>query len=398
MRGIITCKEATTELEKLRNLEREFLSHFDIAMNEEKGNVENAPAFQQALELKKQLVQSMDELFERTNLVEREFQIKDQYERQLYVLEVTGIVETLQNGKKGIRSIAVDGEVREYPVPTLKEVTQRLLDLEIKYGKGFLEKKKSQGFKNVILVPFGMPLRSLIKTLKINFISHYKNRELFHTKINETDLDKEVFSPAYERELSRNVEVKNNAFFNFEIGYLFDGDIQGTLLYDVKNFDPENHGGKTKAQLLNEREMQRKDGWDVLLFEENMVIPKGSNGKSMGVGDNIRKQIEAGKKSTEYFKFLSENIQDPHSPYQGEEGLTPEQGVMLMLSYIEEYHELLDGIGAGCLNLGAYFLEDETFSVPFTRFSLTDGQLNFENIKLDTPGLAFAGIRTAVKA
>lgn len=124
-------------------------------------------------------------------------------------------------------------------------------------------------------------------------------------------------------------------------------DKSGSLVYFPKRFDPKNHGGKTKKQIL---ESSRFPGWMVLLIENLQRIPRESKGQTVGG----RPQIEANHSPHEYLALYGSK------QYAHECGLVPEAWQSGFLTRIAETDgEVLDDYqdanGAACYCTGAYF-------------------------------------------
>lgn len=390
MSETLTCEEAKKGLEKLQTLERELSSSLEYATSGAQNAEEARQALGRASELRLQIEEGIQTMKETLNPLEREFQLKDQYEKQVQVLRTAGLLEQLKNGKEGIRTIEVDGQVLEHPIPTLAEVTQRLKSLESEYGKGFLEKKREQGFGRVLLVPFGMSLDRLMEAYKKVLLDHHTRGQLFYTKKDESEPNQPV-------DLDTNQPV-----WIWKEGYE-NGDKAGKIVYEVQQFDTNNHGGKTKAQILKERQQQAsegktgKNGWDVLLLEKEINIPKAGQGKEFGGVGEKRKQLEAGKNSIEYLELLLKNKKDTNSAYQGEQGLRPEEWLMLAITYLEQENQIIDdwqGNGSASFNVGAYF--PASSYVPYTFFSRGSRQASlYRNLPVFRYG--HLGVRSGVR-
>lgn len=351
MSETITCEEAKRGLEKLQTLERELSAHLDYASSGAESAEAAREAVKRASVLRLEIEQGIDTLKEQLNPLEREFGLKDQYEKQLQVLRTAGILEKFKSGKEGIRAIEVDGDVVEYPIPTLEEVTQRLKGLETEYGKGFLEKKREQGFCRLLLVPFGMSLDSLMEAYERVLRDHHARNAVFYTKKDPSEPNALV-----DLDTSEPVWIWKEGYEN--------GDIEGKIVYEVQQFDTANHGGKTKTEILQERKKQTadgkkgKNGWDVLLLEKEINIPRSGKGKDLGAPAQTRKQLEAGKQPKQYLEFLLKNKKDTNSVYHGEQGLRPEEWLMLAITYLEQENQIIDdwqGNGSASFNVGAFF-------------------------------------------
>jgi hypothetical protein len=116
-----------------------------------------------ALKTREKIETAIKEIKEQTTPKEIK-ELVDQYERQVSVLERVGILE---KGKRAI--VGIDGV--EYPLPSsIKQVL-------MKEKKKILQKKE-QGFGQIRLVPFGMPLETLIEIYKKALLAHHRAGKL----------------------------------------------------------------------------------------------------------------------------------------------------------------------------------------------------------------------------
>jgi hypothetical protein len=131
--------------------------------------------------------------------------------------------------------------------------------------------------------------------------------------------------------------------------WMWDGykvaDKDGRLIYFPERFDPKDHGGKTKKEVL---ESLQFPGWQVLLTENLRDIPRAGKGQTVGG----RTQIEANSTPHEYLALLQA---EGHAL---EQGLTPEAWQAMFLTRLAETDgEVLDDYtsGAACYCTGGYF-------------------------------------------
>ncbi len=300
-----------------------------------------------------------------------EMKLKEQYEGQVAMLssltkeDGTPLLETLPSGEQGIR--AIDG--KEYPIPTYKEVVNRLLskDLlsftddqghEVNREKQELMKTKiAQGFTKLTLVPFGASLNDLMAAYKQKLQYHFDSGKLFYTRKDPTDKSEPVPLLSTEGPL-----------------YVWDGlkdaDRKGTLIYHPKTFTDANdpaHGGKTKQQLLTET----KSGWMIELIEDLPNIPRQGKGQILGnrpqkdtggTGMEAYIQKDANSKTQipnpiEYLAAIQGEQTKDTSPYRGEHGLTLESYLTYALTHLTQTNEVVDdyqGHGSIAYLTGAY--------------------------------------------
>jgi hypothetical protein len=257
-------------------------------------------------------------------LIEDSFEninIAEQYQEQLAILKDTKLIEKLPNGEYGI----VGQDNKEYIIPTLDEILERMnKDIE-KY-----KTKIEQGFTKILIVPFAKKTydpedsTSLTEVYKKTILDKHKNNQLFSTNGDKLDLD------------------VNQPLWVWEEGYSQDDE---DIIYFPKQFDPENHGGKTKDQLLQEDQL----GFQILLLEENIDIPAENEGQTI----SDREQLEANLTPTEYLEKTQTETQ-----YQHEQGLTAEAWLTLAITHLHKHNQVIDdwkGSGKICYNTATYF-------------------------------------------
>jgi hypothetical protein len=309
-RKSLSCNEAQTALAEIQSLKTEFDRVLEDAIRT--GELTRARALRSGLESR------MRELRESLiSPVERKLDVKHQYESQRRVLESAGILERLPSGEQGIRGA--------YPVPSYQEIRNL-----IREKKDVLEKKAEQGFTKLLIVPFGMKLDDLVEKYKELLLKHKAEEKLFATK--EKDSDPDVFL-----DLDTNEPV-------YRWSEYWGADQNGKLIYDPKEFS-QNHGGKTKSQILAG---QARTAWRVILIEADPNIPQSGTGKDVGG----RERLEANKTPNEYLAMIGEG------QYKDEFGTTPEEWLMQAITMLEEKNQVIDdyqGNGKITYNTGAYF-------------------------------------------
>ncbi len=263
-------------------------------------------------------------------------EMKEQYELQKKVLEETGILKTLSNGKKGIE--AIDGN--EYPFPEYQEILGR-----VNKNKGVIKVKSKEGFNNLLIVPFGASLDEMIKKYGEAILKHYKEGKLFATKVFSIDLDQSL-------DLNEGEPV-------WVWGGYKNADAEGKLIYYPDKFSAHCLG-KTKKEILE----SEKEGFHILLIEDMPNIPKEGKGKII----EGRKQLETHGTPVEYLKSIKEEI-----TYKSEQGMTPEDQIIYAIQYLEKTNQVIDdyqGHGAASYQLGAYFPASDRIACAFwNRFS-----------------------------
>lgn len=252
--------------------------------------------------------------------------ITRQYESQIHILRNAGILEYLSNHKEGI--IGIDG--KEYPVPTLYEIAKRL-----KEKREIIKTKHEQGFKKLLIVPFGMSLDKLIDQYGQILVKHFKENKLLATKEKPEDPDEHL-----------ELGVRRPMF---GLGRYWNADQSGNLVYYPSSFTSV-HEGQTKWQILE----QEKQGFHVLLVEDLPNLPGPGKGKKVGG----RRQLEAGLAPEEYLQKIQESGKRKNRHYAHESGLTPEDQIVYSLTHLKETHQVIDdyeGRGRISFLIGAYF-------------------------------------------
>ena len=247
--------------------------------------------------------------------------IKEQWDSQVEIMGNLGILQTFPElGIYGIKGI--DG--KEYAVPTYEDIQERL-----EANKEEFELKIKQGFKVILIEPFGYSIDKLIKKYESVIVKHHKTGKLFATKEKDSDPDESL-------DLDVNQPIYTNDNYKKE----------GNIVYFPKEFS-EKHQGKTKKELLLE---DPKNGFNIWLIEENPNIPREGKGVTIG----SRPQLETNKTSTEYLNILKTN-----KIYKHESGLTPEADIMLSILRLEQKNQVSNdyrGKGALSYQIGSYFV------------------------------------------
>jgi len=270
------------------------------------------------------------------------------------MLETTDLLETFPDGNQGIRGI--DGQ--EYLAPTLAEINHRMVE-----HRETLETKTKQGFQRIILVPFGLPLATLIEKYRAAIQRHFDDRKLFYTKADAHDQNEEL-APITE------INADGPLFVWDEYQNADQAEIDPKtgrvsppkLVYHPKEFSA-NHGGETKQEII-----KVNGGWRILLLEDMPNIPKAGKAKTTAgrtqidaQGTQIKQYMEAGKytpNSIEYLNALTAESSNPSSPYFEEQGMTPEDQIIYALTHLEAENQVIDdwqGHGKISWQIGAYF-------------------------------------------
>jgi predicted RNase H-like HicB family nuclease len=256
----------------------------------------------------------------REKLLFREWLEKDlpkQYLEKTSILNRIGLLQILSTDEIGILSF--DGQ-EEYPLPmfeTIKDAISR--------NPEFFETKFKQGFSELEIVPFALPLSRFIETLEIQLIKHHQENKLFRPRENETD-------PLLPFNLN-----KQNPFQYWHYGGT---ELENNLVYFPKTLNIY-HQGKTKKEILEFLKESETPGYLVILREKNLKIPvsrKEYNPLSLKdlddqVKTSYRKQLITQIMPLFYFKILK-----TYPNYQGESGQIPEEWLTIFL--INRYYAL----------------------------------------------------------
>ena len=253
-------------------------------------------------------------------------EFREEYDRQYRILNKLGLLDILpESNEMGI--IGIDNQ--EYPIPSKETIEQ-----EIKRNREVYETKLSQGFTEIQLTPFAIPLDNLISTLEQRIKEHHKQGKLLATKESPSDKDEPL-------DLDTNQPV-----------YVWDewkgSDIDGSGVYHPTSFDQTKHNGYTKAEVLKAKEGLPLAGWNVLMVEPNKNIPRQGKGKTIGK----RKQIETNQTPREYLKQLQTNPE-----YANEQGMTNEDWLTMFITHLEKTNQVIDdysGKGSANFLAGSY--------------------------------------------
>jgi hypothetical protein len=249
----------------------------------------------------------------------------NQYRKQVAMLER---LEILIPGERAI--IGIDGE--KYPLPDTAEFMKVLIKEKEK-----ILKKKEQGFGRLRLVPFGLPLETLIEIYKKALLAHHRAGKLFYPKEKTEDPNELVDFNENEPVWTVDTWIDNSK----PVGQR-GKDISGDIVYYAEKLEKGKKGnGLTKKEVLQRQKKNKSAtaGWRILLVETEDVIPREGKGKTKGG----RKQIEAGKSADEYLAVLKDNA------YEHEQGMSLEDWLMHAIATLEEKNEVLDDYsGKGC--------------------------------------------------
>jgi hypothetical protein len=294
-------------------------------------------------------------------------ELASQYRTEANFLRSAGLLEVLPHSRS-MGLLDITGHERALPSP--EAIAQ-----ELRGHKEIYEGKINQGFRGMEFTPFGSPLAKLEALVKKLLVKLHNEKRLFGTDYDQQGQTKEV---------SLDLDT-NQPLYVWD--QLEKADETGALVYYPKQFTKENHGGKTKTEILETTELF--PGWSVSLVENSTAIPRAGKGKMVGG----RKQLEAGISSNDYLKKLQT---DP--TYAHESGQTPEDELTrLIRSLLKNGHVIHDyQNNVDSLNylLGAWVTASGV--VPFGRWYRDSRQAS---LGWDVPGyvVGYCGAGSAVR-
>lgn len=260
------------------------------------------------------------------------------------------------------------------PIPSFETVMKRCFQ-----DAAFLESKITQGFTKLLLVPFGMSLDRMFFEL---------DRYLF--------LKRSSIKPCNAHE-----KLLNDAgCISIWKDWYCNADSNGTLVYDPQEYS-EVHGGKTKSQLLLEREgaHDAHAGWRIILLQA------GANG--CGITPILRKDdikrarypSHAHESPRAYLQLHHQSRTNPQSPGYREFGIAPEEWIMAFVTHLAETGMPLDAYEdepySAAFLTGGYFTK---FSdcIPSAYWSCEDSRVEFVGRHPDN-AFCDVGFRSAVR-
>ncbi|MFA6428135.1 MAG: hypothetical protein WCW02_01135 [Candidatus Buchananbacteria bacterium] len=342
------CPELTSKLASLKQLKQQFDLEFTKIKSLDSKKSDNLIFIRETkIKLEQGLAEFSDLFwpFENTELNWENFET--QYESQKNLLIKTGLLKKISTGELGIKAI----DKKEYPILTLEQIKEMMLE-----KRDFFKTKINQGFVKLALVPFGLPISSLIKAYDKALTEHHQQGKLLDTKNQPLMLTEEP--------------IKDWAGF-------VEAETTGDLVYFPQAYSKTTHQGKTKQELLSNQ------AWQVLLLEDLPDLPPEGQGKII----DHRQQPEANQSPNNYLKQLQTNPQ-----YKGEQGLTPESWITYALGHLEQTNQVIDnyeGSGKACYLLSIFF--KETGGVPNACFSRSLAEVGLVQRAPGDPNPDFAG-------
>lgn len=353
-----TCRAITQDIHRIRALKQQY----DAAVTDVLAGADVMPA----LILKTELVAAVKAVHEEWfPYGSPEFtlgKIRAQYEAQAAMWAHLGVTQRLANGEAGID---IDGV--EYPMPSLRTIERLLRERE-----PALNEKVNQGFTKLLLVPFAMKTNSLV----------YVYGEALKWQISHGGLKAPKENPD-EPDVFYGLNTRLPVVANRVVA-------SATTVYYPRQFNPANHRGQTKAEVLADLNAGGTPGWQVILVEQFPNIPRANYGQVVGG----RKQLEAGRTPEDYLAVLGRDV------YIDEVGLTPEDWLSLAITNVTTNGAITEDIlgkGAAAQLLGAYYMETQpSGSVPSAYWYRTDHLARLDTAETDI-SLPDCGTRSAVR-
>lgn len=321
------CRQLGDELAELKGLRDDFVREFEL------GKASGDLSGQELMDLKdviNALLKGDTEAARfREAVLPPQLKLKEQYESQVRVAWNSGLFEEslpgqVEAGKTSLPFIERKGQ--KYPMPTWKEVQKILHKPE---NREIIKEKSAQGFTQMLIVPFGYDLKTMCGKFK------EKVRELDQTGLNadgSSNPDKGIFGVGGEK-----VEFKRDDD-KYPV-YIWDSWTEEQMVYYPKQYDQQNHGGKTKEDAI-----KINGAWQICFVEDlekMVVIPFQSDDQKDVIGGRKRMDRKGSfiKGQTETprimdFKAALDDEQKLVNPksYQHEKGFTPEKYLWMQLT------------------------------------------------------------------
>jgi hypothetical protein len=224
--------ELDLELFKLKELFKVFKNNIDNKNRNERKKERNL-LVKKIKEVGNKIDLNIDGI--KDTIIEKEFNLKEQYSSQMEILKNTGLIREFSEGGLGI--MGIDGKI--FKVPSYEEIMNR-----VKAKFEILKLKKEQGFTKLIITPFAEPINFLSKSYQEVLLKHYKNKGIF-SDYNGSKLGLDLDQPV-------------------KFGSIFSADARGRMVYYPQEFDRFHHGGKTKKELLDETGL----GFNVIFMQD----------------------------------------------------------------------------------------------------------------------------------
>jgi hypothetical protein len=235
-------------------------------------------------------------------------EIERDYTRCVNALDHAGITSLLPKSE-GRGVMGVDG--KEYPIPTQEQVVELFAQ-----NQALVERKVQQGFNRLQLTPVAMPTLRLADLIRAAIVKHAGEGKIYQTRRSSSD----PFIPV-------RVNKEKQVWIWETLKQAIETD---KLVYFPQVYTGSNHGGQTKAEVINMWRICAIPGWSVGLVENMPVMPTHGQGKIVGG----RKQLETGYSPYEYLQIVQSQ------GYQGETGKILEYFMTAFIIHLETTHEV----------------------------------------------------------
>lgn len=293
------CQQLKEDFSSLSSLGEEFESLLEQPLRSD--SKEDIARLERLEELKKKIIERKEGLREKLWPLPElpRVELESQYNAQIEILDRTNLLVNLSNGELGIKI-----QAQEYPLPSFQEITQRLRE-----KREILKNKINQGFNQIQITPL-VSIDTLKQTLSRLLIEHHKNHKLFKTRRNPQDKDEVL-------DLDVNIPL-----------YVYEEFKDDKLLYYPKAFDPDNHQGITKEQLIAQTK-----GFNIILTEKDQFLPQENDPNNLP--KNNRKRIENNKNPREYL-----DLQQTQDQYKNESYLIIEDWLTQFITHLEKTNQV----------------------------------------------------------
>jgi len=332
------CRQIQDLLDQLRSFQKELTDFLAAAEPVQAGRQENQEKLAEFWQKYEQAKAAHRELREMVwpEIIDT-LKLQEQYDQQFQMLVSSGLIETLPDGSVGYTGI--DGQ--PYQFPEFDQIVKR-----VRSKRELLTLKAGQGFRKLILVPFGLPLKKMIFQLIDNLKDEQEivdaQGEIIPVK-SDNPVDVMPFYYHY------------NKISDAEPILMDEADRNGSLVYFQDKIEEENNQARTKPELMADQ------AWQILLVEDLPDLPAAGEEQTVGQPGQERTQLPAGQTAEFYLKKIFED-----KSYQQEQGLTPESWIVLALTYLyQQSHRALDcwnRQGKSCLLIGSFFKKDKNNS------------------------------------
>jgi hypothetical protein len=369
------CRKFNQEYDRAQHVLDRFNSHLDEAAKQ--GNVSVLESLQVEFE------ESYREVNERMyEMLDALFHLREVYAEQQRLYKDIGILKELPTGELYIE----DGQGRKWEMLSLESVQERLLE---KWPK--VQRKAEQGFTRLAIVPFALPIREYANALNRLLVQRKNNGGVYEQTGDPSHQQEENRLPIREHVSPLDPEDKSPL-------RVFKGwSKEDEVFYYPQLYGHENHGGKTKEQLLESR--QTKGAWSVVLFQEDPYLVMTTPREPLGG----RSPLPLERSPEHYLDLLRQAQADPSRPYAHEQFSTLEEYLILVMTHLHKTGELLDcvrdpgdrnSLRSSTLNLGTYHPDEK--SVPYIKWDASDRQvsISYEGVLMSSQPRR--GIRTIV--